>query len=380
MNENQFVGVRPDERSNYTVRLRPFRLNKSVLPELRETLEIAARPPRIFAVNSHEQLQKLTAEYREYFRIGNLAVMYNDDDEDNQIFVWGKLDGVESWQLLAGGSGGGFYTNPNPSVIGVGGIPPGTTFDNVTLSGFINSMLYPELFGTLTNPSVNFTANAAGFREVGEQIPSLVFNTAFSRGSINPQYDSDEPFRSGLPSRFVYTGPGLVNKNQTTLTDTQTITNYTVTAGPQNWTCRVEYDEGVQPIGNKGSEFNAPLPAGQTPPVSQTITGVYPVFATAGAIASADKQTLMAHNSMLEVELAQETGGNKQMVEFPLDAWDPISQIQQWNELTLQWGTINIASFTVSIVQHVIQGVTVDYRRYTHTGPGIGRRNLRFIV
>ena len=110
MSDNQFVGVRKNDRTPYTTKLRPMRINDSVLPELRETLEIAARPPRIYAVKSHDQLQRLTEEYQSHFRVGNLAIMYNDTDDDNLIYVWGISDLGESWQLLSAGGGGGATT------------------------------------------------------------------------------------------------------------------------------------------------------------------------------------------------------------------------------------------------------------------------------
>ena len=269
------------------------------------------------------------------------------------------------------------YTNADPSVIEVGGITAGTTFDNTSFDEFVDMLLYPELFGTLTNPSNTFTASITGFREIGEVIGTINFNSTFNRGSINPQYESSEPFRAGLPNQYTYTGTGLTNQAKADLSDAQSISNYTVLLGGQSWTGRVAYDAGVQPKGSKGTDFNAPLPAGQTNNITRTITGVYPVFATTSNITTMTKQTLANHGTQLIYDLVGESGSDKQTIQVP-QVWGTLSALAQWNPLSSSWDTIPTNTFTETATTKEIQGNTINYRQYTHNGGLIGARRIRF--
>ncbi len=280
---------------------------------------------------------------------------------------------------MGDGSGGERYTNTVPSVIEVGGIQSGTTFDDMSFGEFVDALLYPELFPNLTNPYAVFTSSVTGFREIGEDIATINFNVNFNRGSINPQYDSDEPYRSGLPNEYKYTGTGLVNQTKTDLSDSQSISNYIVQAGQQSWTVIVSYDGGVQPKGSKGTDYDSPLNPGDANPVTRTITGVYPLFATVSDISQLTKQTLVAMDSVVEIDLVAESGGAKQAIAFP-DNWGAITQLQQWNALAGTWDTINLSTFDISIITKQIQGNTIDYTLYTHNGGSIGARKLRWAV
>lgn len=270
------------------------------------------------------------------------------------------------------------YTNSDPSVIEVGGIEAGTTFNNTTFGEFVDALLYPELFPTLTAPSITFTSSETGFKEIGEILTEIQFTATFNRGSINPQYDSASPFRSGLPNTYNYTGTGLpATVASTSLSDGQTVNNYEVLSGGQSWTMSVSYDAGVQPLGSKGTPFNSPLSAGTTSTVTRTITGVYPYFATTSDITTMTKRPLTSHGSTVETDMVGEGGGNKQSAEFPL-VWGAITQIEQFNPFTNSWDIILLSSFTLTTITKTINGNPVDYRKYTHNGSTVGARTLRW--
>lgn len=290
-------------------------------------------------------------------------------DESTGLWKYSRVDKIPS------SASGTSYTNAEPSVIEVGGIPAGTTFDTVPFSDFVDLLLYPELFPNLTNPSSTFTSSITGFREIGELV-NISINSSFNRGTINPQYLSDEPYRAGLPNTHIYTGSGLSNISSTSLTDTVSILNYTILSGNQSWTGRVAYDEGVQPKGSKGTDFNTPLPAGQTNITTRTITGVYPIFATTVNISTLTKQPLIANGSVITVDLVGETS-LKQKIQTP-DIWGTLSKIEQYNPLSSSWDTIPNASFTIVNTTQTIQGNTINYKEYTHNGALIGARRLRF--
>jgi len=282
------------------------------------------------------------------------------------------------------GGGVGSYTNSTPTPQPFPGNSPfdniaaGTTFTNQTFEEMMNKMLYPTLNPTLTNPSSTFTLSQSGFREVNETT-ALNFSSTFNQGSINPQYTSASNKRSGLPNTYNYTGTGVSSNTSTSLSDSETVAAYTVLQGSQSWTGSVSYDAGVQPKDSVGGDFDSPLPAGTTAAITRTINGVYPVFATSSSLGVMTKQSLQAMTTYVQVSLVTESGGGgaKQRVDIP-NAWATISGLQQFNTLSNTWDTINLATFTQSAVTQTIQGLVVNYTRYTHNGATIGARQLRF--
>ena len=297
-------------------------------------------------------------------------------------------------EITGGGGGTDTFTNATPMPQNFPGNSPfdnigtGTTFTNQTFTEMMNLMLYPELFPTLTNPSQGFNITTSpnlsnNFREIG-----LVYNagqiqlaTTFNRGSINPAYTTNG-FRSGLPNAYIYTGPGSVTSPQpsTSLTNNTTTTaQYTIVLGVQSWTSVVNYDEGQQPLSSKGNPFNSPLPASSTSPISRSLRGVYPTFATTVSIGTLTKQALQSMTVYEEVSMVAETGGNKQIIDIPV-AWSTITGLQQFNTFSGTWDIISLGTFTVTSVTNTIQGNTVNYNRYTHNGATIGARQLRFTV
>jgi len=286
---------------------------------------------------------------------------------------------------IDGGGSGGTYTNSDPTPINFPSdddpnIPSGTTFSNKTFPEMMDLMLYPELDPTLTAPSNTFTISPSGLREIGETITTITLSATFSKGSINPQYTSATPFRSGDPNTYVYTGTGTSNNASTSLTDTELVTSYTVLQGSNSWTGAVSYDAGPQPKTSKDNDYNSPLPAGTTGVITRTITGVYPAFATTSAIGTLTKQSLQVMTTYIQVSMVAETGnGDKQTIDIP-DAWSTITGLQQFNTLSGTWDSISLSSFTTSATTQTIQGNSVNYTKYAYNGSTIGARQLRFTV
>lgn len=275
------------------------------------------------------------------------------------------------------------YTNASPSVITVGGINAGTTFNKKKLSELFDMLLYPELFPTLTSPSGTFVLSQSGLHEIGEVVATLNFTATFSRGSISPAYGTNG-FRSGLPNTYRYAGSGLSDFASTALSDAKTVSNYTVLNGVQTWSGYVSYDAGQQPLSSKGNNYSTPLAAGNTSTVNRTITGVYPTFATTSAIATMTKQALALMNSTyIEVNMVAESGLDKQGIDFPI-SWSAITGIQFFNTINSQWEWINgskansLLTFTVTSTTNNVQGNSISYNRFSHNGSTIGARQLRF--
>jgi hypothetical protein len=293
------------------------------------------------------------------------------------------VDGILKQKDSAGnitplaGSASVTYTNAEAMPVAVGGWEAGSTFSGKTVQEMWDGLLYPELFPTLTAPSSTFTFNVSPtLREIGEVISTISFNSSFNRGSIDPAYTTSG-YRSGLPNTYVYTGTGLTASASTSLTDAQSISSYTVLVGAQSWTGNVAFDEGEQPLSNKGNPYSTPLTAGNTSTITRTITGAYPVFATTSSITVYTKQSLVAHGGYITTSLVAESGSDKQTVDIPTSGWT-ITSLEQYNTLSASWDAIDLSTFTVSDVTNTVQGNTVNYKRYVHNGSLIGARQLRW--
>lgn len=267
----------------------------------------------------------------------------------------------------------------------VGGIASGTSLFNKSVYEIFDMMLYPELFPTLVGPDNSFTLLQAGLREIGESGLTLNFIATFDRGSITPQYTTATPYRSGNPVSYNYTGPSLTySVPSSSLTNSQTVYNYYVSAGTQTWTNTVSYSMGPQPKSSKDNNYDSPLPAGTTTPKSVSIIGVYPYFATTSNIAILTKQPLALMNSpYVQIDMVAESGSNKQRVKFP-NAWSTITGIQFFNTVSNTWEWIggskanSLLTFTTSPSTEIVQGNIVPYTLWTNNTPTIGARKLRF--
>ena len=278
--------------------------------------------------------------------------------------------------------GGGVYTGTSERSIG--GIADGQVFIDQSMTQMWDALIKQEKFPTLVSPSSTFTSSITGFREIGEIIASITFNSSFNRGSILPQYTATSPFRSGVPNEYQFTGVGLVNQAKIDMSDNQVITNYIVLINGQSWQGRVDYDAGVQPKSSYDVDFNSPLASGITGYITRTITGVYPFLATTVDLLTMTKQPLTAHNSVyVQVTMVAETSGVKQTIDFPID-WSAITGIQFYNTVSSTWEWINgskvnsLLTFTSTTTTHDVQGSTINYNRLTHNGATIGSRQLRF--
>jgi hypothetical protein len=279
------------------------------------------------------------------------------------------------------------YTNATPTPQNFPGdgtfdnIPTGSTFTNQTFTEMMDKMLYPELFPSLTNPHNAFASPTLELQEIGAVL-TLNFTSTFNRGTITPAYTTNG-YRSGLPNSYIYTGSGLVSSvPSTSLSNLQTVSNYTVLAGTQTWTSKVSYDIGEQPLSSKGNDYLAPLPVGTTGNKTKNIIGVYPPFATTLNIAAVSKQSLQTMNTTIQVNmLAEVIGGPKQTIDIPV-AWSVITGLKQLNTLSNTWDSISLSTFMpTSTVTHEVplgSGIFITYTRYPHNGNTIGARKLRF--
>ena len=200
--------------------------------------------------------------------------------------IWGSLTGnlsdqTDLWEKINELSGAttATYNRTSPAVCTVGGVTAGTVLTGKTAFELIESILVPEICGTLTAPSASIAISPTTLTyEIGTIIASLSVTGTFNQGCINPQGCSASPKRSGLANRYIYAGAEIAGSYDCTAASVvKTVTNHTVIAS-QVWNVCVRYDCGVQPIGSKGTLFDSPLVSGTTSAASRTITGIYPYY------------------------------------------------------------------------------------------------------
>jgi len=179
-------------------------------------------------------------------------------------------------------SGGTIYDLLSPAAVAVGGITIGTVLTGKTSNEILQDMLFPELCGTLTAPSMTslVLAPSTSPLEIGTVISSLSVTANFSRGSINPQYCSASPDRSGAANCYCFCGAQIDGLYACTANSAvKTVTGYTVVAGTANcWGSRTCYDAGQPAKSNKDVQFAAGLSAGIVAMCSNSISGILPYF------------------------------------------------------------------------------------------------------
>ena len=273
----------------------------------------------------------------------------------------------------AGGSGGGYFTGT--AGITVGGITTGDTFTGVPVTDMINNLINPELTPNLTNPNNVLTSTVSGLREIGTSITPRLTAT-FNRGSISPQYSASEPYRAGLPTKYVFTS--TAGLNQEVETDATTygidVSSFEVALGTVTFSSNISYSAGPQPTTSKGNVFDNPLPAGTTGNKTVTITGVYPCY---NGISTLTKMTLANHGGTITVDAPADmnVGGERFKIQYPTvwSAKTPV--VQQENELSKAWDNQNMSDYSIT----TIDKNGVSYKQVEYVGAGIGARKLRLV-
>lgn len=295
-------------------------------------------------------------------------------DGKSSYEIWKSLGNLGTEQDYINSLIGGTYSGISER--SVGGISEGQVFNETSINSIIDLLIKEEKYPELTNPSLIFTSSIIGYQEVGSII-NIIFTSTFNRGSITPQYYSENSFRSGSPILYQYSGYGLSNSIKSDLTDIKLLTNYKVLLGNQIWTSRVSYSEGCQPKSSYNNNYASKLNAGETNFISRSITGVYPYFATTVSISIITKQNLVSHGTIVETSMVEELPSIKQSVEFP-ESWGTITKLEQYNPLSNQWDVIDLNTFAMTEIFKDINGNQIKYYKYTHAGSLISSRRLRW--
>jgi len=220
---------------------------------------------------------------------------------------------------------GGTYNLSSPAAVCVGGICIGTVLTGKTAFELFEELLVPELFGTITAPSIAVTLSTTGTFEVGCTISQTVCGT-FNRGCINPQYCSLSDKRSGCANAYQFTGCGMPSGFQACVLSPATQTNgaYVLSAGTQTWTVQTRYDAGQPALGSKGTQYCAALVSGCTSIGSASITGIYPYYY--GKVTSGSRPAVT--NVLV-------TGGTKVVADSTGTVTVTFSSVGQWTWLAI---------------------------------------------
>ncbi|KPL08397.1 hypothetical protein AMJ86_00795 [bacterium SM23_57] len=274
------------------------------------------------------------------------------------------------------------YTNPTAVEETVGGIVAGNPFfaGGKSFAETMEEMFYPLVLPTFVAPSSSFVENASLYYEIADVL-SITFTATFNRGEIQIRGIKTQD-RSGLPNTYRYSGPGIpASVPSTSLTDIYNLIGHVVTLGLNIWESWVDYDEGPQPLDNKGNPYGLPLPAGSVGPEQVQLEGVYPLFGTTASITVATKQTLvsMLYANNIVFSMVAESGGNKQFFEVAVNwlALRPLADVETYNTLTENWESTGLSEWTTSPVTETVQGNVINYTRFTFNGLTRGAIQIR---
>lgn len=288
--------------------------------------------------------------------------------------------------IVIGSTGGGTtYDLASPAAICVGGICAGTPLTGKTAFELFEELLVPELFQTLvTAPTCSISLSpATNLFEIGCSVSFNVIGS-FTRGCQCPAYCGCSVFRVGAPNTYIFCGAQIAGSYAcTSLSATQSVSSYIVSAGTATWGVCIAYDAGECPVGSKGTPNSnvACCPAATSSVVTTSIVGAYPIWATTETIGTLTKQTLqnMSTANNILISLVAESGGNKQKFEIPC-AWlgaptiRPLVGVCQWNTVSSQWeypggsAETSLALWTPSSASETVQGNSVGYCQYTYNG------------
>ena len=305
-------------------------------------------------------------------------------------YQWALSNGYEGteaefifqWLSALNGStsgGGGVFPDNTPTDVSLGAISVGSIIGGKTWQQIIYDAVYQEQFPTLINPSFSVSIIGTNIFEVNlESTLTLMFN--YNMGSITPSYGTSG-YRSGNVAYYKF---GTVNVPFTSLH--QEYSEVHTVSSPLNRTITLQaiYNEGPQPLSNKGNDYNTPYPSG----VFSSTINTYYVFPYTGTIQTLVNfhklpLVLMDSNFFELTVVAEDRLGNKQKASFS-EFHREITGIQQYNTFSDTWEWVggdknySLSTFTKTSIQRIVNGVLVWYVIYTHNGPTIGERKLRF--
>lgn len=153
-------------------------------------------------------------------------------------------------------------------------IAKGTPFEGI-FRGLLSKTYYPAL----TDPSASIAYNVPSLMKVGASVSAMSATVTLNRGSINPQYTAESPYRSGEATsyRLQLTGASA-SYDETQASGSFSVPTFTRNSkGNVTVQATVNYAQGVQPKDSDGGDYQSPLPAGSKS-ASKTIEFILPFY------------------------------------------------------------------------------------------------------
>lgn len=275
------------------------------------------------------------------------------------------------------------------TVTALGGIAAGTTVAS------LNGKSYDEIFDTLIFPTVNptFTAPSATLalksynatQEIGATAPTAAdFTATYNAGAITLA-GKKQNNRGGVikedTSKIYY-------NNSATLAEK-------VILGAMPYKYHVEYEQGPQPKDSKGNNYSTPLPAGSVESSVVNVYGTYPYFANGVDASSTNNEldSLPANQNESKLSLKRIDNNTSFAVKFMSEAVNSVKSyllvpatkkvtaVKAMNALT---GKFDVDFTTwemgTDIETKEVQGVSVNYKRWTTTGSLLGGNQYLFTI
>lgn len=287
---------------------------------------------------------------------------------ENLIPIGDGLRFNEDGELEAvGGGGSSELTEDLEASVTVGGITSGTEYEaGTSLEQIFRDMLNPVAYPVLTNPSVSLAGSGNKLLEAGATL-AVTITATFSRGSINPAYDTSG-YRSGAVQGYTLNN-GTEQAGNTW--------SETVNANNKTFKCSARYAAGEQPKDSKGNDYNSPLPAGSVESGTVSYDFVDAMWANTSNIATVAKLSLVAKSTkQRDMTFPAQTAANPEVFDIPA-SWT-VTAVQVKNDLSGAWEDAS-SQFTVTDTAHDnAGGVSTAYKRYTfNMGIGTGSRQIR---
>lgn len=254
----------------------------------------------------------------------------------------------------------------------VGGVREGIFLEkNTYLNKILRDILSPALNPTLTPPSATLTISPdTTLMEVGTQ-NQVTFTINFNRGSINPQYTSESPYRSGAATGYKLNDSDSQSSNS--FLETVTMAQ----EGIVSYTGNVSYEAGVQPKDNEGNNYGSALPAGNVDSNTISFEFVYPIYANAVAIDNIIKLPLVSkHREYVEIEFPPQDETYRYTFEIKAD-WN-VTGVYMYNTVSEGYDEQNnrLDDFDTD----TISKSGVFYKRYKKSGTDkVGKNKFKIV-
>ena len=265
--------------------------------------------------------------------------------------------------------------NPNETMITpVGGIAAGTSVLNLrnqTFTNLFDSLLFPVLQPTTSNPTVSLSRSGEYLHEIGSTV-GTVLTPSFTKGLISNSWGGDQGQYAGNPSAVVIEHNNTNHlPSFTGTTIAQTTINHQVQQGDNDYTLRVTFSQGPTFLDNRGDPSTLPRYSGATLSASVNIHGTYPIFVGTygGNLVKRDLTNINANNITISQNYGETNNVRRHKIKIPTALINSrTTTIQIWNNVANDYSDLPSSAFDVTNSTETIHGGTVSYKLYTKNG------------